>query len=107
MTKHCNKRMKERMGIKSEAKQQKIVDNALTRGKSVDCFTGKEKRYLEGIQKKTEKTLNSRELRVYQNKVFIFDGDLCVTILHLPKDFGRRHSMPTESRHLFEQDLAS
>lgn len=99
--------MKERMGVKSVARQQKIINNAYTRGKSVENFVGSDRKYLERVRERSEETLDSREIRVYQDKVFIFDEELCITILQLPKPFGRRYSSRKgESDKWYRQDVA-
>lgn len=87
---HSSKRLKERMGVKSESKQENIVRNAYMRGKPITNYTGKDRKYLERLSQTSAAVLNNRDLRVYQDKIFIFDGDLCVTILQLPKKFGKK-----------------
>lgn len=82
LTRHGYQRSKERFGLRRES-AEKHAQRALELGISHKEATGRLKRYLDGLFLKHMKGNN---IRIFAEKVFIFDEDELITVFHLPRE---------------------
>jgi hypothetical protein len=75
--------MKERCGCNKSA-HQKIAATALEKGITHAQTSGSLKRYLDSLFLK-HRTANN--LRIWGDKVFVFRGDVLITVLQLPQKY--------------------
>ena len=82
---HALQRTKERTGFNHKA-SERLIANAITRGKGAQSFAAKEREYLERQEsKKGYWTI------VYNSLCFIFSNDgVCITVYKLPPWFGKK-----------------
>lgn len=85
MTYHAYERGKERMGLGDRA-IQRMAERAFEKGISVSETTGRFRRYLERLY---DSHGNGNNLRVYGEKIFVFQNETLITILHLPNDYKK------------------
>ena len=83
LSNHGEKRIRERCGKSSD----KIASNAIDRGIRRELTTGRLFEYLYARYKYSGSEPN---IYVYQNKVFIFDGFILVTVLDLPTNLHKQ-----------------
>ena len=84
-TYHSIKRTVERTGYNAKA-SERIIMNAMTRGKNAESFPTREREYLE----KTESKGEGCRVIVYNGYCFILRDDYCITMYPLPKWFGKK-----------------
>lgn len=77
---HGTQRIKDRCGIKKKA-AKKLVNQAFYKGISHEETAGSLNRYLTSLYF-YNKTANN--IRIYNEKVFIFSGQVLITVLNLP-----------------------
>ena len=84
LTKHGYERIKERLGIKSVSKAERIVELARERGKKFDFAENKTNRLIRYIKSKEEKT-NDIYATVFNGVVYLFskETNMLVTVYHL------------------------
>ena len=83
ITKHSEKRTKNRLGLRkklAEKTAQKAFDNGLTHAET----KGGLRRFVDKLYL-SYKTGNN--IRIYHRYVYIFQGNILITILDLPKKF--------------------
>lgn len=80
VTNHAKQRTKERLGL-SKKIADKVAAKALEHGVSHSSAKGNLKHYLDKLYLK-HKTANN--LRVYNRKVYIFNGNILITVINLP-----------------------
>lgn len=87
LTKHGYERIKERLGIKSVSKAERIVELARERGKRFDFTENKTNRLIRYIKRKEEKT-NDIYATVFNGAVYLFskETDMLVTVYHLANE---------------------
>lgn len=85
VTTHAKTRLKERHGVKSDKKAQRICDNAFTRGITEDRAKGALKKWI------TRKTKAGTYIACYQTLAFVFSltGE-CITVLQIPPEIHRK-----------------
>ena len=83
VTNHAKQRIHERMGVRKKT-TDRVAENALKKGLTVKETKGKLKKYLNKLFL-THSVGNN--MRVYAEKVFIFQGDHLITVLSLPNEF--------------------
>jgi hypothetical protein len=83
ITEHGRKRARERVGV-SKKGVDRLAANALKRGFRHGQFSGRFKRWLDGVFLTHRKPNN---MRVYGDKVFLFDRETLITVLPIPADF--------------------
>lgn len=83
VTKHAKYRIKQRMGL-STTISEKIAKKALDIGIKSSDVSGGLRRYLDMLYL-TRKTANN--IRIYNDKIFIFSNEILITILNLPNRF--------------------
>ena len=82
---HANKRIKQRVGIKSFNAHVGYVEKAYAFGlRKQDC-TCASLRLLEG----SEEFSNDRELVLFRDQIFVFDGLTLVTVLPVDQDYQK------------------
>ena len=81
---HALQRTKERTGFNQKT-SERLIANAIKRGKSAHTFAAKEREYLERQEsKKGKRTI------VYNSLCFIFSNDdVCITVYPVPVWFGK------------------
>lgn len=84
LTNHAKDRLKERAGISKS--NDRILELALTRGISHSETKGKLNKYLTKLYFYNETANN---IKVYQEKVFIFDDKVLITVLNLPNELKK------------------
>lgn len=82
ITDHAEKRAKERCGWNAAA-LSRMADKALTDGVTHAQTRGKLNRFLSGLFL-SHRTGNNN--RVYGEHVYIFAGDVLITVIHLPRN---------------------
>lgn len=82
VTKHAEKRLKERLGLTKKS-LQRITDRAYTDGISHKETKGNLKKWMDSVYLK-EKTANN--MKLYGDKIFLFDRNILITILPIPNN---------------------
>lgn len=100
MSFHAAVRMKERLGIKSESKRQKLADAAYERGVRLKDSMGAERAY---ILKHTKEKNDNREMVLFADRIFVFAGITLVTVLPREEKYGRRLEATRAKRHRREE----
>jgi len=85
LTNHGEDRGKNRMGLNKKA-TQRIADKAFSKGLKHSDFKGSFKRFLDGVYLRYGTANN---MRIFNNEVFIFKGDVLITILDIPYRFHK------------------
>lgn len=85
VTNHANKRIKQRVGIKGFAAQVAYVEKAYEHGLRKEDCTCASLRLLEG----REEFSNDRELVLFRDQIFVFDGLTLVTVLPIDQDYQK------------------
>ena len=89
---HSLERAKQRAGL-NERRAYKMIDLALTRGKTAASFKSRERDYLENA------TQADRVAVAYNNYCYIFsDAGRCLTMYPLPKWFGKKKHFDGKER---------
>lgn len=83
ITRHATKRSKERVGLNKNA-SERIAEKALKEGIKHSEVSGSLSRFLDGIYLGTKKPNN---MRIYNQKIYLFRDDILLTILNLPKKY--------------------
>lgn len=86
VTRHADKRMRKRVGVNRSA-VEKISRKAMTDGYTRYDFSGSLRRYLDYLYHYNEEANN---IRVYAEKVWIFSGNILITVLDLPQRYKNR-----------------
>ena len=90
ISKHANERMKERLpGMKSAARRYETACKAFFCGARQDSCRGAEAAYLASCIKQ-EPEYFCRDLLLYMDRIFVFEGNTLVTVLPCDEKFGRR-----------------
>ena len=82
---HANKRIKQRVGIKSFNAQVGYVEKAYKQGLRKEDCTGASLRLLE----EREEFSNDRDLVLFRDQIFVFDGLTLVTVLPIDQDYQK------------------
>lgn len=82
VTNHAKQRAKDRLGV-SKKIADKIANKALEQGVTHANAKGNLKSYLDKLYLRN-KTANN--LRIYNRKVYLFDGPVLITIYNLPNN---------------------
>lgn len=85
VTNHAGLRIRERIGANKKSVQA-IADRALQIGLSHSDLTGKLKRYIDATYLKC-KTANN--IKIYAEKVYLFNGATLITVISLPTGLKR------------------
>ena len=85
VTRHAKERIHERMGL-GKNNTNRIADIALEKGLAHGETKGKLRKYLSSLFL-THGVGNN--MRVYAEKVFVFQGNRLITVLPLPNDFKK------------------
>jgi len=85
ITAHAKERAKERLGWNAAA-LTRMADKALAVGVSHAATKGRLHRYLSHLYLTHEKGNNTR---IFGEHVFVFEGRMLITVLHLPHEFRR------------------
>lgn len=84
MTKHCLERIRKRVNLSNSA-ACKFVSRAVLYGNTAEEFSSAERSYLQNL------SCNGSYALVYSDFCFIFSEDeVCITVYHVPKWFGKR-----------------
>lgn len=83
VTDHADLRVRKRLGIPRRAVEKQVAQ-ALEHGATHSQFTGKFRRYLDGVFLAERKASN---MRVYGGYLYIFAGEDLITCWALPTDF--------------------
>ena len=83
VTKHASERIRKRMGASKEGVDS-IAEKALQKGLMRSEATGRLARYLDKLYFKERKCNN---VRVYAQKVFVFNNKTLITVFGLPRQF--------------------
>ena len=86
ITHHAGVRMKERMNVKRKERMQRIAEQAFAKGKAVNELKGIELRFLQQCLKEG---IENRTLKIFQDRVFIFEQKCLITMLPIDKKFQR------------------
>lgn len=85
LTDHAKKRLKERLGTTKKSSIS-VANNALASGKRHSDYRGAARKFLD----KTFLSYKSaNNMRVFNNYVFIFNGNTLITVLPFPKRFQK------------------
>lgn len=85
LTRHALQRGKERLGLRDEA-IERLAERALNEGLRTSDTSGRFRRYLDKLFLSHGKAGN---LRVYGEKIYLFNGSLLITIFHLPNEYKK------------------
>ncbi len=85
ITDHANQRIKERVGLNKKARTRH-TQMALERGMRHSEAPSPLKKYLNALFLKYN---SGNNMRVYNHKVFIFQGETLITVLNLPNEFKK------------------
>lgn len=85
VTEHAKKRIKERMGLSKDS-TYKIAQKALQKGITHIETKGSLHRYLDMLFLQYR---NANNLRIYAEKVFIFNNDRLITVFDLPNHYKK------------------
>lgn len=89
ITKHANKRMKERGGLGKDARNR-MAEKALTEGISHAETKGKLNKW---VTSQFFYNCRANNIRLYGDKAYIFRDEVLITIVQIPsnlmKDFGK------------------
>lgn len=80
VTDHAKQRTKDRLGV-SKKLADKIANKALEHGVTHAMAKGNLKGYLDKLYLKHR---NANNLRVYNRKVYLFNGTVLITVINLP-----------------------
>jgi len=94
-TKHGGLRVRQRLGLPAKA-TQRMVDNALTRGKDRTFFSGSLRRYLDALWHNSRSLGAANRIIVYGNNIFLFAEDTLITTWALPPRFMGRKALKNE-----------
>lgn len=83
VTKHGERRIRERIGVPKRA-VERMAGKALSDGHKHSDFSGAMRRYLNSVFLDHK---NANNMRVYNQHLFIFDGETLVTVWLLPAKF--------------------
>lgn len=83
VTSHGSERMRERMGLNKKSLDE-VCNKALSRGIKHGDTSGALRKYLDGIYMSHR---HSNNTRIYNHKVFVFNGEILITVLNLPNRF--------------------
>lgn len=86
ITQHAYVRIKERMNVKSKKRMQRIAEQAFVKGKEINELKGIESRVL---QKCLKEGTDNRTLKIFQDRVFVFERKYLVTMLPIDKKFQK------------------
>ena len=84
VTDHGEFRTRKRMGVPKKA-VDRLADRALKEGVGRCEFSGSLRRYLDGMYHYHNEGANN--IKVYAEKVWIFSGDVLITVLDLPQRY--------------------
>ena len=85
MTNHAKERLKERHGIKSGKKAERMCNNAYERGIMSDRAKGALKDWIE------RKTRPGSQIKCYQDLAFVFgNSNECITVLQIPPSIKKK-----------------
>ena len=76
------------MGIPKKA-TYRVVHNALERGKKRTEYSGAIRKYLDKLYLSHDKEADN--IIVYSNMVFIFNGQLLITVMHVPSKYLKNY----------------
>ena len=85
VTIHAGRRIRERIGVNKKAIQT-ISDRALIKGLSHNELKGKLKQYIDALYFKRSTANN---IKVYAEKVYIFNENILITVVSLPTGLKR------------------
>ena len=85
VSKHGNKRLRDRCGA-SKKSADKLADDALKYGIRHNETAGQLNRYITSLYFRNEEANN---IRIYHEKVYIFVGNILITVLNLPHSFHK------------------
>jgi len=85
LTKHGKERIEERIGLRGGL-ADKVALRALAEGVSHGDTVGSLKKYLDSLFFKNRSANN---MRVFMEKVFIFNGETLITVLPLPHKYKK------------------
>ncbi len=83
VTRHGEKRIRKRLGVNKKC-ANRTAAKAMTLGVTHAEATGKLSRYLDGVYLPYRSANN---MRVYNRAVYLFSGDILITVLALPKKY--------------------
>lgn len=84
ITNHANERIKERVGLKSQHAKEAYVMKAYYEGlREKDCSGAS----LKLIQRRKRDEFTDRDLVLYRDQIFVFDGHSLVTVLPVDYDY--------------------
>ena len=86
VTRHADKRTRQRVGVNRSA-VQKLAKKALAEGYTRYDFSGSLRRYLDALYHYNP---NANNIRVWSEKVWIFDDHTLITVLDLPQRYKNR-----------------
>lgn len=83
ITEHAENRAKERIGLNKSA-IERTAAKALEKGKKHGDYSGRFKRYLDGLFLSHK---NANNMRVYGGHVYLFHDEILVTVFIIPNAF--------------------
>ena len=84
ITHHANERIKERVGLKSQHAKEAYVMKAYYEGLREEDCSGVS---LKLIQRRKGDEFTNRDLVLYRDQIFVFDGHALVTVLPVDSDY--------------------
>ena len=94
---HANDRLKERTGVKSRYLMSQNASKAFVLGLREENCKGPELKYLRKYKKDSDN--GERELVLYEDQLWIFEGLTLVTILPRDLDFVKKMEKIRSKRH--------
>lgn len=92
---HAKKRMKERCGLNKKA-AERLAIIAFTQGLTHAELRGRVKRYVDYLYLKEQR---ANAIKIYGNEIFLFRGNMLITVLDLPSRFTRSVQQLSKKRH--------
>ena len=82
ITKHAQKRLRERLGLNKKS-MQRMVERAYDKGKDTEQFQGGMRQYLNNIEKSHKQLHGSKAfIKVYGDFIFLFVNENLITVFH-------------------------
>ncbi len=100
VTRHAEERTKR--VVSSKKKAVEIAEEAFKSGVRHEETAGRLRKYLNGLYLQ-ERTANN--IRIYHQKVFLFNGDILITILNLPQNLNNSVEAIKRKRALDEYNI--
>ncbi len=88
ITDHASRRSKERVGIKSKP-LLKMARQAFDNGLTLEDTAGRLKKFLQNLMLPNDNRVSVNNIKIYNELIWLFKGEILITIIHLPVEFKR------------------